>query len=104
MTLTAYDFDGVITAGVAVKQPCVVISGRTFAEYDDAVKYAAQFCPVYIRGSGEYGDHFHAGQFKAAMINLLGVTEFHEDHPTQIAVIRELCPDVTIVEHTECRS
>lgn len=33
--------------------------------------------PVYIRGSGKYGDQQHAGEFKAYMINLLGVEEFY---------------------------
>lgn len=98
MGLTAYDCDGVLTAGAELKQPCVVISGRTFAEYDDTLKSAAQVCPVYIRGAGKYGDHLDAAWFKIDMIKRLGVTEMHEDHPLQAMLIKQECPNVTLVK------
>lgn len=97
--LIAYDFDGVITDGVRPDTGSIVISGRTWAEYDVSIRILAQHFPVYIRGSGAYGDHEHAGEFKATMINLLGVTTFHEDSPRQIEIIEQRCPGVTIVRH-----
>lgn len=99
MGLTAYDIDGVLSRGVEPVHPYCVISGRTWAEYDGLVKRLAQDAPVYIRGAGAYGDHQHAGEFKAAMINLLGITEFHEDRPEQQKIIEANCPRCTVVSH-----
>lgn len=100
VTLRGYDLDGVLTEGVVPKYPYVVISGRTFNEH------LLRFSPgtdhalgVYIRGSGKYGDHQASGEFKAMMINHLGVTEFHEDRPEQTAIIRERCPSCVVVSH-----
>ena len=96
--MNGYDIDGVLTGGFAIEFPAVVISGRTFAEYDDFAKAAANVCPVYIRGVGEYGDQQAAGEWKAEMIIKLGVTKFYEDDPVQIAVINELAPDCVVVQ------
>jgi len=95
--ITGYDIDGVLTAGYTPKPGDVVISGRTFAEYDKTAKQAAQICPVYIRGSGRFGDDRDAGEFKAIMIQRLGVTKFYEDSETQIEIIKRINPDVEIV-------
>lgn len=96
--LIGYDIDGVLTAGVKPVGNYVVISGRTFAEYDDFAKKAATMAPVYIRGVGAYGDRIHAGSFKAIMINILGVTEFHEDDDVQIDIITKNCPNCKVVK------
>ena len=98
MTLYGYDIDGVADRILGFKQPCVFISGRTFAEYDGLPKNLAQQAPVYIRGVGEFRDHQHSGEFKAAMINMLGVTEFYEDRDDQIAIIQKLCPGCSVVK------
>lgn len=90
--LNGYDIDGVLTAGKEPVLPCVVISGRTFAEYDDFAKKAASKYPVYIRGVGQYGDRVHAGNFKAETINRLGVTDFWEDDYVQAEIIMKECP------------
>ncbi len=95
-TLRGYDFDGVTTIGVDLKAPFVIISGRTFSEYDDWIKHYANSVPVYIRGVGARGDAVHAGNHKAAMINLLGVTEFYEDDVTQMNIILKNCPNCTV--------
>lgn len=95
--MTGYDIDGVLTAGYFPRPGDVVISGRTFAEYDETAKRAAQICPVFIRGAGQFGDDEAAGRFKATMIRQLGVTKFYEDSPRQIALILQLNPNVEIV-------
>ena len=97
LSLTGYDIDGVVTEAFVPKPGDVVISGRTFAEYDQAAKHAAEICPVYIRGSGRFGDVEDAGRFKAEMIRRLGVTKFYEDSETQIEIIKRINPDVEIV-------
>lgn len=96
--LIGYDIDGVLTAGVKPVGNYVVISGRTFAEYDDFAKKASSLAPVYIRGVGKYGDRIDAGNFKATMINLLGVTEFHEDDDIQINIITLNCPNCKVIK------
>lgn len=95
--MNGYDIDGVLTAGYVPQPGDVVISGRTFAEYDHTAKRAAQICPVYIRGVGKFGDEEHAGKFKAEMIRALGVTKFFEDSERQIAIIRAMNPTCEIV-------
>ncbi len=95
--LTGYDIDGVVTEGFVPKPGDVVISGRTFAEYDQEAKRASQICPVYIRGAGRFGDDADAGSFKAMMIQRLGVTKFYEDCETQIEIIKRINPNVEIV-------
>jgi hypothetical protein len=96
--MNGYDIDGVLTSGHSIELPAVVISGRTFAEYDVFAKAAAEICPVYIRGVGAYGDQYAAGLWKAEMIIKLGVTKFYEDDPVQIAIINELVPSCVIVQ------
>lgn len=93
--MIGYDIDGTIT-GREDLAGCVVISGRTFGEYDATCKALAQQCPVYIRGAGAYGDRQHAGEFKAVMISALGVTEYHEDDQVQADIIKAHCPTVTV--------
>ena len=59
-------------------------------EWNDVVKKLANKAPVYIRGTGKYGDQYHAGKFKADMINMLGINEFYEDDPIQINIINPI--------------
>ena len=94
--LKGYDIDGVITSGVVPDG--VIISGRTFAEYDDTCKKLAQTNPLYIRGNGKFGDREHSGKFKALMIKMLGVNEFYEDDPVQLDLIQKCCPDCKLVK------
>ena len=97
--MVGYDIDGVCTQGVEPTGECVIISGRTWSEYDELCKSLAQKFPLYIRGVGRYGDRRHAGQFKALMIAFLGITEFHEDDPLQAEIIRRENPKVVLVMH-----
>lgn len=97
--LRGYDIDGVLSVGVQPEHPYVVLSGRTFPEYDAFCKELASNAPVYIRGIGKYGDVVAAGQFKALMINALKITEFHEDDLVQAEIIGNLCPNTTLVMH-----
>lgn len=101
--MIGYDIDGVLTSGFTPQPNDVVISGRTFVEYDNTAKNAALICPVYIRGVGRRGDKQHAGRFKANMIQILGVTRFYEDDPVQIAIIQMQNPDCEIIHVTENR-
>jgi hypothetical protein len=97
MKLIGYDIDGVLTAGIVPEGNWVVISGRTYAEYDDFVKSLASKTPVYIRCTGEYGDRKAAGEWKAQMIKLLGVSKFYEDDALQSMIIQKMNPDCEII-------
>jgi len=92
-----YDIDGVLSIGVAPRGDYVIISGRTFAEYDDYARRLAQHAPLFIRGVGEPGDREHAARFKATMIQMLAVTEFYEDDPVQADIIARDCPTCRVV-------
>jgi len=94
--MKGYDIDGVITNKVIPEKGSVIISGRTFAEYDDLVKQLAQTYLVYIRGIGKYGDKEAAGKFKAMMIKYLKITEFYEDDDVQIKIIKKENPNCLI--------
>ena len=95
--LVGYDIDGVLTDGVIPEERYVVISGRTFAEYDETCKRLAQNVPLYIRGSGKYGDRLDAGNFKAKMINHLGVVKYYEDDQVQANIIKNSCPACELI-------
>ncbi len=99
--MIGYDLDGTIyrngTIRVVDLTDAVVISGRTFVEYDDVARRVAQKCPVYIRGTGLYGDVAASGTFKALMVALLGVTVFYEDDPVQVEIIKQGNPDCEVV-------
>lgn len=97
--LVATDFDGTYDYDVDPKppsRPTLYISGRSWSEYNEEIKDAAQDMPVYIRGSGKPGDGVHAGNFKAEMCTLLGVTHFLEDDPKQWTIIQQRCPWIVI--------
>lgn len=96
--MNGYDCDGVLVPRRVVPvHPFIVISGRkihewrrTLAELTAAI---GEHPPaVYLRPTGRDGDPTSAGIWKAAVINLAGVTVFFEDDPTQAAIIRERCP------------
>lgn len=95
--LYGYDIDGVLSENIHVKFPYIIISGRTFKEYDNFVKQLAQTVPVYIRGIGEYGDRQHAGEFKSKIINLMGVDEYYEDDPLQADIIKANCKKCKVI-------
>jgi len=94
--LRGYDIDGVLTNGIVPIEPYVVISGRTLSEYDNFAKKLANSAPLYIRGTGNYGDREHAGRFKALIINTLDVKEFYEDDIIQLNIIKNSCKNCSV--------
>ena len=90
--LNGYDYDHCLTAGIIPEPPFIVITGRTYHEYDDGLKKLAQEVPVYIRGGGAVGDHRMAAIFKSEIIMWAGVTTFYEDNDEEIAIIRRQVP------------
>jgi hypothetical protein len=105
--LNGYDIDGVILpnrhgnkGGVKLEPPCVIISGRTLDEYSKECKLLASCYPVYIRGIGDTHNEDQSIEFKAMIINYLGVTTFHEDRPKTASALSKKCPNTRIILHT----
>jgi hypothetical protein len=92
MALVATDLDGTYGRPGLDPPPTLCISGRTWAEYDDVARGVAERMPLYIRGTGAYGDRDGAALFKAKMIEVLGVTRYYEDDPYQAEIIRRFVP------------
>jgi len=91
--LRGYDVDGVLVPRkVQPVHPYVVITGRRIHEFPRTLIEVGICSAVYCRPNGVDGDHQSAGEWKAMMINLLGVTEFYEDVPQQADIIRQRCP------------
>lgn len=97
--LYGYDIDGVCSKNIEKKSPYVVISGRTISEWNDGNLYTelSKNCPVFIRCKGMPGDRNDAANFKAMMINYLGVTEFYEDETYQAGIIMQQCPKCKVI-------
>ena len=91
--MNGYDIDGTLSAGVIPEEPYVVISGRTWNEWDDSQSWHV---PVAIRGVGVYGDSVDAANFKVTMINLWEVTDYYEDDTRQADIIKANCPYCTV--------
>jgi hypothetical protein len=100
VTVVGYDYDGTIQH--FVEQPpgvqVVIITGRTWAEYDEALRAWAQRFPVYIRGTGDMGDMTDAAYFKAQIINAVLVDTYYEDHEYTVQYLRENCGSCTVVK------
>jgi hypothetical protein len=75
-----FDIDGVLDGDSVLPPGSVIISGRTFAEYDDLCRSLAQQAPLYIRGRGWPGDMADAVRFKILMIQWFAVTEYWENN------------------------
>lgn len=91
--MNGYDIDGTLTTGLKPIEPYVVISGRTWKEWDSSISWHV---PVAIRGVGVYGDPTDAANFKVKMINLWEVTDYYEDDERQAEIIRRDCPNCTV--------
>ncbi len=90
MTLNGYDIDGVLTKGVIPVSPYVVISGRNYTEWEKTINEIGTNAPIYLNPAsfpGKFDNRELSGEWKAEMINRLGITDFWEDDPVQAKVI-----------------
>ena len=91
--LKGYDIDGVITKGIRPANDSVIITGRSYEEAPETYEMlrklgifnAVYFNPVvFNKKSREL-----AGDWKAKMINILGVEIFYEDSFLQADIIKK---------------
>lgn len=92
-----YDFDGVLTKGVQPTVPFVIITGRTLERWDKDLERWAEKAPIYVRPYGARLDNESAMQWKAQVVEWLGIKEFHEDDRTHANYIADKNPDCRVV-------
>lgn len=98
----AYDFDGVFTEGYGQDDPkAIIITGRSYEEaprtYKQLVKLTDKDVPVYfnpVRTANATMEN--SGLWKAEMIKDLNITDFYEDDPEQVKIIKDKVPSITI--------
>ncbi len=88
--LNGYDIDGVLTKGIIPISPYVVISGRNYTEWEKTINEIGTNAPIYLNPNslpGVPGNRERSGEWKAEIINSLGVTDFWEDDLVQAKII-----------------
>ena len=102
MSLTAYDFDGVLTAGFPLNETPLIITGRSFRRFeetlqdlkdlgiDDAQLY---MCPVPLEQEGIHA----SAAWKSQLINSMSLERFYEDDVRIATLLQRACPCCRIV-------
>ncbi len=88
--LNGYDIDGVLTKGIRPIHPYIIISGRDYTRWEETINQIGFDAPIYLNPNSSPkmpGNRERSGEWKAEMINRLGVTDFWEDDPVQAKVI-----------------
>ena len=95
-TRRAYDWDGVVSNGVVPDDGAPIISGRSWEEVR-RIEYKGH--PIYFNPKTytEKNDQ-NSAEWKAEIINRIGIEEFFEDNPIQIEILEKLCPQCHIVD------
>ena len=95
----AYDYDGVITAGIIPEDDSPIITGRTIDEMEKVDEKTRKNHPVYFNpislNEKTIGKEIES---KSQMINQLGVEEYFEDSPKVIVALEKLCPNCHIIK------
>jgi len=94
----AYDYDGVVSAGIQAEKGAPVITGRTIDEMEKVDEETRKNHPVYFNPIGLNEKTLEREiEWKAHIINKLGVEEYFEDLPEVVVALRKLCPKCRIV-------
>lgn len=102
--IVAHDIECLIYPSLLPKHPygeddkVVIISGRTFEEWEKSGKSIAKDFICYVRGSGETGDYIHSAYWKAFVINEIDVDVYFEEDPRQVTILRNTCTHTLIVD------
>jgi mannose-6-phosphate isomerase-like protein (cupin superfamily) len=94
----AYDYDGVITKGIKPDSYSPIITSRTIDEVDKIDEETRKNHPIYFNPIGLNEKSLDKEvEWKAKMINLLGVEEFYENNVEVVSRLLSLCPKCHIV-------
>ena len=100
--IKSFDIDGVISIGIHPGPDDVIITGRSFEEYEETAEM--------LHSKGIYNQVFYSpvpysektreisGHHKARIIKALEIERCFEDDPIQVAIIRALCDNCVVVE------
>lgn len=105
--MKGYDIDGVLSTGKFMPTAeDVILSARGYDSYQRTIEhlkswgiteykyiFLAPYKHEWISGKDWIG-----GAFKAEIINRIGITEFYEDNPMQIDVIKNNCPNCNVIK------
>lgn len=106
--LRGYDIDGVLVPfriGEKPVAPFVIISGRqNIPEHRENTRKLLRDAGIEFTDSqlnmryfgGDHNDYQSSAEYKAEMINKLGVERFFEDEEKQAAILKRLCPNCEI--------
>jgi len=99
--MTGYDLDGVITTGKYHPSfTDVIITANYIDKFAHVMKVMKEFnvaCPVYFNPYKQYGRQW-SSEWKAEIINKLGVSVFYEDNEEEAMIIKASCPNTTIIK------
>lgn len=90
--LSGYDYDGVWNNGYQDKDG-IIITGRSYEDYhtthQELKKTSNYEVPIYFNpAKKDDTNQQNSGDWKAEMISKLGITDFWEDDPQQIEIIK----------------
>lgn len=90
--LCGYDYDRVWNEGYQDKNG-IIITGRSYEEYPRTMaelkKDSNYSVPIYFNPlKADETNQENSGEWKSEMINKLGITDFWEDDPVQVDIIK----------------
>lgn len=93
-TKTAYDYHGVLDAGVEAPEDAIVITGTDEREEGNEIRAELPGAKIYFYQHPEdltdANRNVKIGAYKAMMINHLGIEKYYEDEPEQVLLLKEL--------------
>jgi len=95
----AYDYDGVVKAGIQVENGAPVITSRTIDEIEKVDEETRKNHPIYFNPISLNEKTIEKEiEWKAKMITQLGIEEYFEDSPEVIVALEKLCPNCHIIK------
>jgi len=100
----AYDYDGVITAGIKPEKDAPIITGRSFEEIKRVNRKIREKHPVYFNAITINEKTLEKEiRWKAEMIKKLKIEEFYENDSRIVTKLEKLCPNCHIVNVGEIK-
>ena len=100
----AYDYDGVITAGIVPEKEAPIITSRTIDEIEKLDDDTKKNHPVYFNPISASNKTFEiVVQWKSEMIKRLGIEEYYENDAEIVVRLEKLCPNCYIINVGESK-
>jgi len=94
----AYDYDGVVSAGIQIEKGAPIITSRTIDEIEKIDVEIRKNHPIYFNPVSLNEKTLEQEiRWKSQMINSLGVDEYFEDTPEVILGLKKLSPNCNII-------